>query len=275
MPKRYLIDEPEDLAWELNQERAFWERMLNQKINYFLGFFVILIIGMAVATTKELTLFVLSVGAVILWVLTVSIINTTRKINFAVKELSKASNNPTGMVDRKAKGRLARLVLGFGLPIFCSTVITLIFVAGISGLYSFRFPTSSTSNEVVKTAKTIIEKGKETIVEKKKPVVDNSSHFENIESVIQKDKNPVVSVPLDTITKDSTKKNVSKTQIAKKPFLANPNFKNINRVVSTSENYSTGTAAAKKPVTPKTQTQKIDNPNFKNIDTLISHNEDD
>jgi hypothetical protein len=273
MPKRYLIDEPEDISWELNQERAFWERMLNQKINYFLGFFVILIIGMAVATTRELTLFVLSVGAVILWVLTVSIINTTRKINFAVKELSKVSNNPTGMVDRRAKGRLARLVLGFGLPIFCSSVITLIFAAGISGLFLFRFPSTP---EVVKTTKAVIEKGKESVVEKKKPVQDNASHFENIESVIQKNKNAVVAMPMDSTFRDSSKKNISKKQIARRQFLANPNFKNVNRVVAASEIYSTGKASSsKKPVSAKTSQQKMDNPNFKNIDTLISHNEKD
>lgn len=271
MAKRYLDDDRDDLNWELNQERAFWEKMLNQKINYFLGFFVILIIGMAVATTKELSLFVLAVGTVILWALSISIMNTTRKINLAVKELSKVSNNPTGLVDRRAKGRIARLIYGFGLPIFCSSVVTLILAAGLSGLYSFRFPT--TKQEVVKTAEKIVEKGKETVIEKKKPVENNSNHFESIESIIQKNKNATVSLTAETAIKDTTVKNAKPAPVIKRKTLANPNFKNINRVVATEEVY-----AADKPAKVKKQgvlsdsQKKANNPNFKNIDTLIKHN---
>ena len=271
MAKRYLDDDRDDLNWELNQERAFWEKMLNQKINYFLGFFVILIVGMAVATTKELSIFVLAVGTVILWALSISIMNTTRKINLAVKELSKASNNPTGLVDRRAKGRIARLIYGFGLPIFCSSVITLILAASLSGIYSFRFPT--TKQEVVKTAQKIVEKGKEAVVEKKKPVENNSSHFESIESVIQKEKNPVVSLPASTSIKDTSVKGAKPASTIKKKTLANPNFKNINRVVATEEVYATDKPAkVKKPGMVSDSQKKMDNPNFKNIDTLIKHN---
>jgi hypothetical protein len=266
MAKRYLIDEPDDSNWDLNQERTFWERMLNQKINFFLAFFVILIIGAAVANTKELTLFILSVGAIILWILTVSIINTTRKINFAVKELSKSGNHPTGVVDRKAKGRLVRLMLGFGLPIFCSSVITLIYLAGLSGLYSFRFPTKP---EVVRTVQTTLENGKESLIDKK-PAEDYTTHFENVDSIIRKNKSVRVYVPID-----STSRLVSKQKIVLQPDAKNnPNFRTIDKVISGSEVYSSTAQASPKPLNPvKSAKPQLSNPHFKNIDKVISKTE--
>lgn len=277
MRRKYFVDEPEESNWDLNQERAFWERMFNQKINFFLIFFAIVIVGSAVANTKELTLFILSVGAVILWVLAVSLINTTRKINLAVNELNRLGNHPTSVVDSKAKGKITRMVIGFALPIFCASIITLISLAGLSGLYTFNFSTKP--QQVLEAVQTTVEKGKESFIDKKKNINDESKYFEKVDSVIKKSKTVRISDPT-LLAADTSKHGVEpfkKTDLNQKnqsgkqtPSLPDPHFSSIDKVVASQPVYSSELKSAKLSPTPKTEkqlSQQIQpaDPHFKNI----------
>lgn len=163
-------------VWDIIQERNFWERMLNYKLSFFLLFLVIVIVGTSIAQTKELALFILSLSVIILWLLTLSLINTTRKVNIAIKELSKDPNHPTSLVDKKAKGKLIRLITGFVLPVFLSSIITIIFLAGLTGVYNFNLPTKQ---NIIKS----VEKNADKLLEKKPKKVNNSKYFRDIDSV--------------------------------------------------------------------------------------------
>lgn len=164
-------------SWTLNNERAFWESRLDYRVSFYLLFLAIVVAGTILVTTKELTLFVLSIAVIILWVLTAAIINAVRKVNIIVKELSTNESNPIINVDKKAKGRLIRFIQGFALPIICSSIVTLIFLAGLTGVYNLK-PVTKSLQSLEKEIKKQIDKPLS------KPAKDNSSkYFQAVDSV--------------------------------------------------------------------------------------------
>jgi hypothetical protein len=164
-------------SWTLNNERAFWESRLDYRVSFYLLFLAIVVAGAILVTTKELTLFVLSIAVIILWVLTAAIINAVRKVNIIVKELSTNESNPIINVDKKAKGRLIRFIQGFALPIICSSIVTLIFLAGLTGVYNLK-PVTKSLQSLEKEIKKQIDKPLS------KPAKDNSSkYFQAVDSV--------------------------------------------------------------------------------------------
>lgn len=163
--------------WTLNSERAFWESRLDYRLSFYILFLAIIIAGSILVTTKELTLFILSIAVIILWVLTAGIINAVRKVNIIVKELSKNDNNPVINIDKKAKGRLIRFIQGFALPIVCSSIVTLIFLAGLTGVYNLK-PVTKSLQSLEKEIKKQIDKPLS------KPAKDSpSKYFQAIDSV--------------------------------------------------------------------------------------------
>jgi hypothetical protein len=225
MPRRIETETPKNYNWDLNQERAFWENQLSQKINFFLLFFALIIGGVALSKSKDFSLTVLFVGAVVLWFLSLTIINATRKVNIVLKELIKDDQHPTSIIDKKAKGRLIRIIVGYGLPIFCAAIVTLTFIAGISGLYSFGFPTKT---EVIQTIKEGIDKTKEKIIEKKQPE-NAAKYFQSVDSVIISSRSQQVLV--DSLPKLAAEPQRTKIQQQKKAEKPNTNFKSINKVI--------------------------------------------
>jgi hypothetical protein len=164
-------------SWTLNNERAFWESRLDYRVSFYLLFLAIVVAGAILVTTKELTLFILSIAVIILWVLTAAIINAVRKVNIIVKELSTNESNPIINVDKKAKGRLIRFIQGFALPIICSSIVTLIFLAGLTGVYNLK-PVTKSLQSLEKEIKKQIDKPLS------KPAKDNSSkYFQAVDSV--------------------------------------------------------------------------------------------
>jgi hypothetical protein len=164
-------------SWTLNNERAFWESRLDYRVSFYLLFLAIVVAGTILVTTKELTLFILSIAVIILWVLTAAIINAVRKVNIIVKELSTNESNPIINVDKKAKGRLIRFIQGFALPIICSSIVTLIFLAGLTGVYNLK-PVTKSLQSLEKEIKKQIDKPLS------KPAKDNSSkYFQAVDSV--------------------------------------------------------------------------------------------
>ncbi|MBX3008808.1 MAG: hypothetical protein KF816_12370 [Melioribacteraceae bacterium] len=163
--------------WTLNSERAFWESRLDYRISFYILFLAIIVAGSILVTTKEMTLFILSIAVIILWVLTAGIINAVRKVNIIVKELSKNESNPIINIDKKAKGKLIRFIQGFLLPIVCSSIFTLIFLAGLTGVYDLK-PVSKSMQSLEKEIKKQIEK---PLSKQKK---DNpSKYFQAVDSV--------------------------------------------------------------------------------------------
>jgi hypothetical protein len=207
--------------WDVNQERAFWEKIHNQRLNFFLIFFSIIVAGAAFARSREFVIFILAVGSVVLWILTLTLISATRKVNYSLKALLKDENHPTVLVDRKAKGRIIRIFSGYVLPIFCSSIITLTCLAGVSEFYFFDFPVKP---EVLKDVKENLQKGKDSLIKQIKPVQDNSKYFQSVDSVINKKK--VIPIVPDTFKA----KHVPKQPVTRKES-SDPNFKAIDKVI--------------------------------------------
>jgi hypothetical protein len=219
MLERLHSESSKNNNWDLNQERALWEKLLNQKINFFLILFALIIGGISFAKSKEFSIFILLVGTVILWILTLSIFNVTHKINIVIRGLIKDENHPTVIIDKKARGRIVRIFYGYVLPVFCSGIITLVLLASMSGFYDFNFPTKT---EIIQDVKETLEKPKEILPDQKKPEDNSSKYFQNIDSVINKKKQaPVIT---DTLKTD-------KRQPVQKRQSSNPNFKDIEKVI--------------------------------------------
>lgn len=184
MSKKLAGDEAKPSNWDRNQERAFWEQLLNQKLNYFLIFFAVVLGGIFTVSSKTVSIGIQALSAIILWILALSIINTAHKLNIVIKSLSREDHIPTAIADRRIPGRVIKILYGYFLPVFCATIITVSSAASISGLYVVNFPNKT---DVVKAVDSTIvkplEKAKDESLEKKKIEKEESKYFKNIDSL--------------------------------------------------------------------------------------------
>lgn len=274
MKKRFDDSVTPNYNLELNQERAFWENQLNQKINFFLLFFALIIAGVVLSKSREFTVTVLLVGAVILWFLSLMIMNATRKINIVIKELMKDEKYPVALIDSRSRGRIFRIIVGYGLPIFCAVVVTLAFISGVSGLYSFGFPTKT---EVIQTVEKTVDKVKEKLANQKK--ADTSAkYFQSVDNAIAEGDQKVVivdSLPKAVPVSGNSKTISQKSTTPVKSGSSSNHFKTVDNVIaeenakqyvvppipSQSNIRKTQQATAQKPTN--------DTRNFQNVDNLL------
>lgn len=169
-------------GWDKNHERAFWEQLLNQKINSYLIAFAVVAAGIIAAPSGTVSLVIQSAGVLILWILTLSIIGTAHKLNIVVKSLAREDRIPTALADRRLPGRFIQIVYGFVFPILCSTIITVSAAIGLSGVYVVNFlDKTGVNNAVDSSIVKPIEQAKDKLLEK--PKVDESKYFKDVDSL--------------------------------------------------------------------------------------------
>ncbi len=193
---------------DFNEERAFTENLLNQRISFFLIFFAIVIAGAVVVKSKIFFLVILFLGVVISWVLSVTIFATAKKLE---------------SMERKHYGLIVRWLIGYFLPVFCSSLITLGFAIGAMGYFD-----SYLSLDLGKV--TTIDQGIKKI-EQKITKHDSSSlkinpNFKNIDSIIKDESKKTVA---DQSVLKGTEKNAKKNTPTLK---ANPNFRSIESIIN-------------------------------------------
>ena len=199
---------PTSAGWDFNQERAFTENLLNQRISFFLIFFAIVVAGAVFVKSKIFFLLILFLGLVICWVLSLAIFVTAKKL---------------GAVDKKFYGIIVRWLLGYFLPFFCSSLITLGFAVGAIGYFDSYL---SLDLGKVSTIEQGIKKVEEKIGKQDIPSVKSNPNFKNIDSVLKyAAKKTIVDQGAPNEIKKDLKKN---TPIQK----SNPNFKSIESIIN-------------------------------------------
>jgi hypothetical protein len=191
-----------------NEERAFTENLLNQRISFFLIFFAIVIAGAVLVKSKIFFLVILFLGVVISWVLSVTIFVTAKKLQ---------------SMEKKHYGLVVRWLTGYFLPVFCSSLITLGFAIGALGYFDSLL---SLDLGKVTTIDQGIKKIEQTIAKHDSSSSKVNPNFKNIDSVIKDESKKTVA---DQSVPKETDKNAKKNPPALK---ANPNFKSIESIIN-------------------------------------------
>jgi hypothetical protein len=111
-------------VWDMSQERAFIETLLNQRFNFFLFMFSLVIAG-GINSKKQVHLqIILTIGAVITILLASLLVRSQEKLDIMLKYLFADKSHPAAIVNALAnpKGSRRRL-LGIYIPIICCLLL--------------------------------------------------------------------------------------------------------------------------------------------------------
>ena len=121
--------------WSISQEREFIENLLNQRFNFFLLFFSIIIAGIISAKTQLILIIVLLIGFVVCMILMATLIRAQQKLDIILEMLFSDSNHPVAIINEQAKsGFSARKGIGYFIPIFCCIVLGVGVILSIFGI---------------------------------------------------------------------------------------------------------------------------------------------
>jgi hypothetical protein len=275
--KRMIANESRIL--EMNQERMISESLLNQRISLFLILFAIVIVGAVTTQKKILFVSIVFVGTVLSWVLAYAIFGLARKIGFLVKELNTLDDSEIRKIDRKGSGRIVRLLLGYFVPLFCSSLLTFALLLAVSGLIdSYLWLTPA----VPAAVESKIDQIKTEIKNQIAPPKENTSkNFTSVDSVILAGQTVKQTPKPDNMMNDVKKQMVPKEiPVPKENSLLKgnnspKNFKNIDSVIVRDKPVKVKIITAPAVNNPKpAPANNNSSKDFKNIDNVISKEKD-
>ena len=107
-------------VWDMSQERALIEGLMNQRFNFFLVFFSLAVAGTINARTQTQLITVLSIGAVIALLLFLVILRAHQKLTTILQRLFDDPTHPAAVID-SAHGKWfsVRRLIGYVIPALC------------------------------------------------------------------------------------------------------------------------------------------------------------
>jgi hypothetical protein len=201
------LKESSSTKMDFNEERAFTENILNQRVSFYLIFFAIVIAAAVLVKSKVSFLVILFLGMIISWVLSVTIIVTAKRL---------------GSMDRKFYGVIIRILIGYFLPLFCSLLITVAFTIGSVGFFDTYL---SLDLGKVTTIEQDIKKIEDKITKPDSAALKNNPNFKDIDIVIKEGSRNELA---DQNANKAAGKNVKKNTPALKD---NPNFRSIESII--------------------------------------------
>jgi hypothetical protein len=116
--------EPARDPWSMSDERAFMEKLLCSRFNFFLVFFS-LVINAAVSTTDARYFkIVLTLGTVIGIPFALTIARTQGKLDIALNDhLFKTDRHPAKILNDKCPGPSMRQWIGYWIPLACCAAL--------------------------------------------------------------------------------------------------------------------------------------------------------
>jgi putative Ca2+/H+ antiporter (TMEM165/GDT1 family) len=109
---------------DIGDKRKFLETLLNQRFNFLLVFFSLVVAGALKANNQVYFIIVLSVGAAICWLISLTVFRCQKKFDIIFDKLP--LKHPAKLSDSKAKRIFGvRRIIGYILPALCSTLLTL------------------------------------------------------------------------------------------------------------------------------------------------------
>lgn len=181
MPRMFPPKEEKPTSFDVKEERYFAESLLSQRTNFFIIFFVVLVVLAIVASnfSHYYLVIVLSVGTIICWGLTLTILKLSLRIRYIDRNLGKEGTNViTSFL--KLPFKILGWVSDIFIPVLCSILITVGLILSTSGY----FDTKLIPQRVEEKAKEGLKLEKDTLKKVKQP--ERIKEFKSIDSVIQK-----------------------------------------------------------------------------------------
>jgi hypothetical protein len=109
----------------MSQERVFIETLLNQRFNFFLVFFSLVLAGAVNAKVQLHFQLVLTLGAVVTLLFAAVLRRSQEKLELIIDDLRTDPSHPVTIIDKAAKGRSRRKFIGVLIPSICSGILML------------------------------------------------------------------------------------------------------------------------------------------------------
>jgi hypothetical protein len=121
-------------VWDMSQERALIEGIMNQRFNFFLVFFSLVVAGALNAKSALHLRVVLALGTCVASLLAYSIIRAHRKLGTILRYLFQDPTHPATRVDRVHRSWLSvRWVTGWAIPALCTAALATGLIASVAG----------------------------------------------------------------------------------------------------------------------------------------------
>ncbi|WP_455217996.1 hypothetical protein [Kaarinaea lacus] len=113
-------------VWDMSQERIFIYTLLNQRLQFLIVFFSIVVAGAINATSQERIEIILIFGTMISWLLGITIVRTQARLTKILNILAQDPGHPFTVVtqETKQKHRIQPLI-SYIIPAICATSLTL------------------------------------------------------------------------------------------------------------------------------------------------------
>lgn len=127
-------------VWDMSQERAFIENLLNQRFNFFLIFFSITMAGFVNTDNWLVGQTILTLGSVILILIARAIEKSEQKLDLIVGDLCKDISHPIRIINDATGGNFEsrRRLIGIIIPRIC--YITMLVLAILHLIYILAIP---------------------------------------------------------------------------------------------------------------------------------------
>jgi hypothetical protein len=132
----YALRDEKAPTWDMSQERAFMETLLNQRLNFFLVFFAAVVAGTLSATELIQVRVLLTIGLLIGLLMFLSILRADIKLSLIIRYLRRDRTHPVRIIDRMAGPPSLRRWLTVGVPVICTALL----VAGCASAWLLPFP---------------------------------------------------------------------------------------------------------------------------------------
>jgi len=106
-------------VWDMSQERAFNEQLLNQRFSFFVVFFGLCIAGALNAKSQLHFQLVLSIGAVVTFLFALVLNRTQKKVDLVIEDLFTDATHPITIIENKCGPGSKRKILGHHIPVLC------------------------------------------------------------------------------------------------------------------------------------------------------------
>ncbi len=126
--------ERESPVWDISQERACLEPLLNQRFNFFLVFFSLVAVGSVNAREQEMLWALLLIGAVVTTMLLLVLLHTQEKLDLTLGILLADTSHPASAVQAACTSKTKRGYIGKWIPLFCTSVLWIGFALSLLGI---------------------------------------------------------------------------------------------------------------------------------------------
>lgn len=120
-------------VWDMSQERAFMENLMNQRFTFFLVFFSAIIAGVVNSKSELATKLLLGFGSAMTSLFARILWRSHKKLCLIFEDLKTDKSHPITIIDRRAGRGSVRWILGWGIPWLCCGILIVGFVLAMVG----------------------------------------------------------------------------------------------------------------------------------------------